>query len=280
VGTTISGSIEAASSRQGVEINDFSQVYASMLPRFLSNAAPSIVVNGRKLQSGDAFDDSISSVLAGNKVSVVPNHHAEDRDIGMPKSHYSDTPFHEMGRLEPVAYIQSEDLHALYPVILDEVSPIDPGLLNGIIEPLPIRQAASRTALENVRLSKGVTSDITSHHIDVFGYSIPIEQKVYDVATQNSTRPYQEYGVESLIQEKAMSYFADDPITSSPYYEDKSKESRSLYKVDDEMLSVIEAMGTQLRTFGIDYRSAAAGYTFIDGINGTDSIVFMDRKGR
>jgi hypothetical protein len=185
-----------------------------------------------------------------------------------------------MGRLEPVAYIQLEDLQPLYPVILDEASPIDPGLLDGIIEPLPIRQAASRMALENLRLSKGVTSDITSHHIDVFGYSIPIEQKVYDVSNENRTRPFQEYGVESLIQEKAMSYFADDPVTSSPYYEDKSKEARTLYKVDDEMLDVIEAMDSQLQTIGIDYRSASAGYTFIDSLNGTDSIAFMDRKGR
>lgn len=277
--STISGSIEAASSRQGVEINDFEQAYASMLPRFLSNSSPKIIINGMKRGSGRLFDDSITTVLAGSKVSIAPNHESEERDLGMPKSHYSDTPFHEIGKLEPVGYIQDDELHELYPVVLDEVSPIDPGQLDGVIEPFPIRSTATRQATESSFMSRRVRGGISGHHIDVFGYSIPIEQRVYLESTGGPTRPFQEYGVDSLVGDKQISYFADDVLNSDPYLEDKIRKVRGVSKVDDEMLNVLLAMGDGFESLITGYRSSAAGYTFIDSFNGTDSIAFADRRG-
>lgn len=279
MGSTISGSIEAASSRQGVEINDFEQAYASMLPRFLSNSSPKIVVNGVKRESGNLFDDSITAVLAGSKVSIAPNHVAEDRDLGMPKSHYSDTPFHEIGKLDPVSYIQDDELHELYPVVLDEVSPIDLGQLDGVIEPFPIRSTVTRQATESSFMSRRIRGGISGHHVDVFGYSIPIEQKVYQGSTGGPTRPFQEYGVDSLVGDKQISYFADDVVMPDPYLEDKIRKVREITKVDDEILEVLLGMGDGFESLIRGYRSSAAGYTFIDSMNGTDSIVFADRRG-
>lgn len=279
MGSTISGSIEAANSRQGVEINDFEQAYASMLPRFLSNSAPKIVINGLKRGFGQAFDDSITAALAGSKVSIAPNHESEHRDLGMPLSHYSDTPFHEMGRLEPVTYLQMEDLQELYPIILDEVSPIDPGQLDGVIEPFPIRATATRQAIESSFMSRRVRGGISGYHDDVFGYSIPIEQRVYLGSPGGPTRPYQEYGIESLVENKQPTYFADDTSHPDPYREDSSRNIKDTTKIDDEMLSILLSIGTGFEGLITGYRSSSAGYTFIDTVNGTDSIAFADRKG-
>lgn len=279
MGSTISGSIEAASSRQGVEINDFQQVYASMLPRFLSNSSPKIVVNGVVRGSEKAFDDSIASVLAGSKISIAPNHESEHRDLGMPLSHYSDTPFHEMGRLEPVAYIQAEELQELYPVILDEVSPVDPGQLDGVIEPFPIRETVTRQSIESSFMSRRIRGGISGYHSDVFGYSIPIEQRVYLGSPGGPTRPFQEYGVESLVGNRQHTYFSDDVLHPDPYREDDSRNIQDMTKLDDEMFEVIRSLGSGFEDLITGYRSSSAGYTFIDTVNGTDSIAFADRKG-
>jgi len=279
VSSTISGSIEAANSRQGVEINDFQQAYASMLPRFLSNSSPKIVINGVKRGESRTFDDSISSVLAGSKVSTAPNHERENRDLGMPLSHRSDTPFHEIGRLEPVSYIQMEELLELYPIILDEVSPIDPGQLDGVIEPFPIRETATRQAIESSYMSRRVRGGLSGHHDDVFGYSIPIEQRVTLGPSRGLTRPFQEYGVESLVDTRQPSYFADDFVGSDPFVEDRVKLIQDITKVDDEMLGILLGMGDGLESLITGYRSSSAGYTFNDTVNGTDSIAFADRRG-
>jgi hypothetical protein len=279
VGSTISGSIEASNSRQGVEINDFEQAYASMLPRFLSNSSPKIVINGKRRSDTSTFDDSITTVLAGSKVSIAPNHERENRDLGMPSTHHGDTPFHEIGKLEPVSYIQNDELYALYPIILDEVSPVDPGTIDGAIEPFPIRSTAARQSTESSVMSRRVRGGISGHHDDVFGYSIPIEQKVYLMSSGGPTRPFQEYGVESLVSIRQISYFSDDRSEADPFLEDKIRKIRDTVKVDDEIFEVLLDMGDGFDSLITGYRSSTAGYTFNDKTNGTDSIVFADRRG-
>jgi len=283
MGTTISGSIEASNSRQGVEINDYQQVYASMLPRLLSNSSPAVIIDGRRKTDTRTFDDSIVSVLTSGTLRVVPNHVSEQRDIGMPKSHYSDTPYFDISKLEPVGYIQSEDLQAVYPVILDDISPVDPGNLDGVIEPFSIRNTATRKSTEGPYSSRRIRGGISGYGEDLFGYNIPLQQIIYSQGHQGQTRPYQEYGIDSLADSNhGFSYLSDEPVTPDSYTEKDSglwdESATSIYSDSEIVLSL---SGTQSRftPYGTGFRSSAAGYTYIDNVNGTDSITFFDRKG-
>lgn len=281
-GTTISGSIESSNSRQGVEINDFQQVYASMLPRLLSNSAPLLIVNGRRKRETREFDDSIVSLLTSGTLRVVPNHESEHRDLGMPKSHYSDTPFEEIAKLEPVSYIASTDLAAVYPVILDNVSPVDPGVLDGVIEPFLIRDTVTRRSIEGSISSRRIKGSLSGFSEDLFGYNIPLLQRVYFESYEGNTRPYQEYGIDTLVESSSrLSYIADDPIESEPFREDDSDNwgAGTTIANDTEILAALSGSNSTFSRFGSGFRSSATGYTYLDNVNGTDSIAFMDRKG-
>ena len=283
MGTTISGSIEASNSRQGIEINDFQQVYASMLPRLMSNAAPSVIVDGRRKSEGRLFDDSIISVLSSGTLRVVPNHEVEQRDLGMPKTHYSDTPYLDIGKVEPVGYILSEDLQMLYPVILDDVSPVDPGNLDGVIEPFVIRDTATRRSTEGSHSSRRIRGGISGYGEDLFGYNIPLQQLVYSEGYGGMTRPYQEYGIESLADSNhGFSYLSDEPVTPDAYFEDNDRlwtASATNIENDTEIVNALSGSQSRFTPYGVGFRSSAAGYTYLDNVNGTDSIAFFDRKG-
>ena len=77
--TRITGSIETKNARQGVEINDYQQVFASTLPRLFPNSSPRIVKNGVN-ENDIAYHDSI--LFSEDKHSIVPNFFVENRDIG------------------------------------------------------------------------------------------------------------------------------------------------------------------------------------------------------
>jgi hypothetical protein len=283
MGTTISGSIEAASVRQGVEINDFQQAYASMLPRLMSNSSPSLVVGGRKRSQGSVFDDSISSVLSSGKLGTAPNHEMEQRDLGMPKSHYSDTPYTDAGKFDPVGYIGSEDLTEVYPLVMDNVSPVDPGSLDGIIEPFAIRDSATRRLTEGSHSSRRVNGSISDYSEDVFGYNTPLQQIIYSEGNGGKTRPYQEYGIDTLsLSTHGFSYLSDEPITPQAFVEDDTMPWRlSMTDIlnDVEIIQSLSGSSSKFLPYGVCFRSSTAGYTYIDNVNGTDSIAFSDRKG-
>ena len=101
--STISGSVQAENSRQGVEINGFAQVFASALPRILSNSTPSLVLDGKPIADTEYFDETVTTQISSKKLERAPNHRAEKRDLGVPKTHYDDTPFEEMAPLNPVS---------------------------------------------------------------------------------------------------------------------------------------------------------------------------------
>lgn len=283
MGTTISGSIESSNSRQGVEINDFEQVYASMLPRLLSNASPAVIIDGRRKTDNRVFDDTIISVLTSGTLRVVPNHEVEQRDLGMPKTHYSDTPYFDIGTVEPVSYIQDTDLHALYPIILDDASPVDPGSLDGVLEPFTIRDTATRRSTEGSYSSRRVRGGISGYGEDPFGYNIPLQQIIYSYGYEGTTRPYQEYGIDSIGRSAhGFSYFAGEPVTPQTYFEDDSREwdaSTTVIYNDSEIISALSGTQSRFTPYGVGFRSSATGYTYFDNVNGTDSITFFDRKG-
>ena len=158
--STISGSIEAENSRQGVEITTSAQVFASVLPRLLSNSSPRIVVEGRPLGESTYFDESITTEINTKKVELAPQHIAETRDFGYPKTHYNETPFEEVETLNPVSYVKDESWETRYPVVLDAASFTDPGTLDGAIEPFTIRAVASRQATEGSATARGVKGKI------------------------------------------------------------------------------------------------------------------------
>jgi hypothetical protein len=283
----VTQSIGVEYSRQGVEIKSFSEVYNTMLPRFLSNSTPKTTINGEIVSFGSIFDESNSTNIASNKKDSIPNHEMEKRDFGYPKSFKDSTAFEDYAAASAVEYLVMQGdittgyqlIDLLYPYVLDTPGQIGPGTYDGVIEPFGIRSQATLESTDRPFSARRVRGGISDSHEDQFGRCTLIDQKKFITMGETRTRPYIEYGDEynELIDQK-FGYFANEPDVEDPFFE-KTKEDFFSQIVGKELTEALMQSDSAFDEVGKDYISSTSGYTFIDHENGTDSIAFMDQKG-
>ena len=283
--TVVSQSIGVEYSPQGVEVKYYEQIYATCLPRFLSNANPSVIVNDRVFKKNNFYDEGSIEILGNKKNKVVPSHESERRDLGTAKLFMDETPFHDYSYAFGANVIEMQGdpssgyqlLDLLYPFVLDLEGPNDPGSYDGVIEPFTIRSWITRQSIDRPYSARRVRGAISNFHEDQFGTSIEISQKRF-IKVQK-IRPYMEYGdgYNRPIEPKH-GYFADEPNFVIPMVE-KSLENELSKKIDPEISKVLSSVSINSTNLGSDFLSSTSGYTFFDNENGTDSIAFFDQKG-
>jgi hypothetical protein len=283
----VSQSLDGLYSRQGVEIKTYEDVFSTTLPRIMANGDSRIVVDGIVKQKNGPFDDGQVDKLNSNKKFFVPTHKIENRDLGRLKLFNDDTPFEEFTYGNATSYIDMQGdpgagyqlIDLLYPYVLDTPGKIDPGSMDGVIEPLAIRDYATRQTIDRPESARRARASIASAHEDPFGYNVLIEQQKILVGYDAGIRPYLEYGDDSNRPlEQKMGYFAEDPTGKSPFRE-RTKELEFAQIVGEDFAAALSNSTTAFDDVGKTYISACAGYTFIDNENGTDSIAFLDQKG-
>ena len=277
--SSISGSDIAANSRQGVEINSYSQVQASALPRIFSNSEPVKVLDGRSISGNVFWDESVTTQVGSKKLEIAPNHQAEQRDLGYTKLHRDDTAFEDLAVLSPVEFVSEVDLQAQYPVVLDLASQVDPADMNGVIEPFPIRADAPQNRIEGKQTTRGPDGSITNYVSTDFKGEILLDQVVYYDGMAGNYEAFLEIGSYSgdEINIEPIPYETSDVPQVKPFTDSSDAELVAEYLTDDELAIVVGNATGSWSKFGKSYKSAPAGWTILDNQNGTDSIAFSDK---
>jgi hypothetical protein len=282
--TTRTDEKKVDSYRQGVEIGDYEQVFASTLPRILSNSSPRMVVNGRLKEFGP-FDESTSQPINRNNLngswsgsSTVISHFMEVRDLGVPRSSDPAGAFLEMSDFNASSYLQDTG-ERMYPIVLENTSYEDPGRLDGAIEPLPVRTSISDNVTVGFNNGRGVHGETGVTVTDRFGRGHSIEQVVYFGGRIERVEPYLETGddLNTLVNVPIFHTPIDEPIG----FTDSSDIDETLKKiVDSDIVGALRKnSGYTFPGLSRNYKSAAAGRDIIGGdTNGTDSIAFADRR--
>ena len=283
----VSQSIGVEYSKQGVEISSYADIFNTIVPRILSNNDSKIVINGKILNEDESYDESRVAVLTNNKRTLVPNHEIEQRDIGYLKLYKSDTPFEDFSSSIATSYIEMQGdastgyqlIDLIYPYVLDLPGQLDPGAMDGVIEPFAIRSWATRQSIDRPYSARRVRGAIADAHEDQFGYCVLIEQKIYSLEKERGVRPFLEYGEDNdRPLDIKTGYFANEIIKPS-FFEEKTKERQFANLAGEEFAEALRESDSAFDDIGKIYISSAAGYTFIDKQNGTDSIAFLDQMG-
>jgi hypothetical protein len=283
----VSQSLDGLYSRQGIEIKSYEDIFNTTLPRMMANGDSRVVIDGVIRSSDGPFDDGSVDKFNSNKKFFVPTHEIEGRDLGRLKLFNEETPFEEFSAATATSYIEMQGdpssgyqlIDLIYPYVLDTPGKIDPGSMNGVIEPLSIRDYATKQTIDRPDAARRPRASLGSAHEDPFGYSVLIEQRRMIANNDPGIRPYMEYGDDSNrpIEQKT-GYFAEDPTGKSPFKE-KTKELEFAQIVGEDFAAALSNSTTAFDDVGKTYISTCAGYTFIDNENGTDSIAFLDQKG-
>ena len=129
--------------RQGVSVRDFSDFGCKLIPYISSKGIPARV-NKR-------FDHEIDVLNFGQPKLF--------EDLG-PKPSAKFLPFEDINDLnDPVAYLNAPGT-AMYPEILLSPNWIDPGMMDGIIEPLAIRHKMSNTLNEGPFVAHDIRANL------------------------------------------------------------------------------------------------------------------------
>ena len=276
----ISGSKEAAAAKQGVEIVSFGDTFESALPRILSNSTPIKVLDGRNISANAYWTEiDVKGLDLKNKFTVAPNHQAEQRDLGYPKLFKDGAPFEEIDNLDPINFVSILDIQAQYPVVLNIENFLDPGDMNGIIEPIPIRIDSPILKTEGKQKAKGIKAELANFNYKNFEGNFAIEQKSYFYGNMRNITPYLEWGdiSDNQITLERTLYVKDQEETNAAFI-DRTDSTIAAEKISDpELAAVIESTTNSWTGYGVSFKSATAGYVFNDEENGTDSIAFGDR---
>lgn len=268
--------------RQGIEVSNYEQVFASTLPRIFSNSSPLRVIDGKVREFGP-FDESIVESMTRNYVSgsgssTVISHFAEVRDLGIPRSTATNQAFLEMSGFNASSYLQDTG-ERMYPIVLESTSYTDPGRLDGAIEPLPVRQSISDNIVVGFNNGRGVHGEISMNQVDKFGRNHTVDQVVYFGNRIEQIEPY-------LETTDDMNTLANVPIMYPPIddpkgFVDSSDIDETIKKLNDTGIAGALRKGSGYTFPGLsrNYKSSAAGRSIIGGdTNGTDSIAFADRR--
>jgi len=275
--TTITGSIEAESLRQGVEITTWGQVHSSLLPKFFSNSSPVLVVDGREFDE-DYFDDALVSLSRQKTLTLAPNHKSEKRDLGQPKLFDDNGAYDDIATLNPSKYISDEQFESRYPIVLDTPGYVSPDSLDGSIEPLPLRNPDVLVPLSQEQ-AHGLKASLGGSSIDAFGKCHEIGQRVRFPSYEESHRPFLDAVYGSLPIEPKIPWYAVEPVSGKGHV-DASPQSANISQFTDATVAVVASSHSgSLVLQARDWRSSACGFTLRANLNGTDSIVFSDRLG-
>jgi hypothetical protein len=275
--------------RQGVSITNKSYV------RRDSN---STITSIRKTAIISGLPTITSHGYSGETTEEI--HAVEIRDFGQPKLFKDNEPFEEMATMSrpftkivsnvtsayggPISFIEDSGLQQ-YPVILANVSMKDPSQMDGVIEPLSIREVISNTSQETPFVAHRVRASIMDGNVETIYGSDRILQQI-PITGSLQIDPFIDAAdvLMSIISGSdsslttfnlfAPGFISDIQRKSNPYVDSRKKYIKTLIGSGSQEFT----LGTgSLRERGLtDYmqKSAGSGFTYGNNELGTDSIAF------
>ena len=136
-----------------------------------------VVENTRKQDSVQPLSERSRVVLdpTNNQsgVRTAPNHFWDDRDLGMTDVYQDGTLFKDTATVNPIEIIMQDPLTIDIPAMMVDAS--DQGLMDGVLEPFPIRSVADRSNIQLPYTARGIKADMTL--TDVYRQSDTISQE-------------------------------------------------------------------------------------------------------
>lgn len=255
-GTMASGNIEKY--KQGVSVRTTSQALKKLTPLISSTGFPN---NIRAV-----IDHSLERTTYGN-VQLFTN---SDNDIVI-------SPYDDISTLrDPVRFLQDDGITA-YPQIMLSPNWLDPGMMNGIIEPLDVRGTLPGASIDSPFVAHTIRSSLMKQPVsyvtdsdfsnDGFNDSVPFIDS-QDIAMK---------GIGIKLSAPGIGDFGTKPI--SPYDEMATTVSNDLKEQRQSIFNDFVGVGIISRkvssTFNYDSeRKVVRGKTGIRNVTGIDSLAF------
>lgn len=265
--------------REGVSVLTKEQQVSTSIVRLRPNSSDLLIYSG-KLVSDDFFDENLLDSEISGSITNAPNNFYEMRTLGQGAP--TDPTYTEISDFDVIRYIEDDGL-ALYPVVLTALCFTDPAAEDSTIGIFETRKEIANLRIEPAFARKGVkaSSCSTAEGIDRLFYEIK----------QSLPRKYSEgLGKRGKYVEASdgtdivstMTYADQEPSSSRPFVDDYDSTAAFNSGIaslnDQEIFQVLLAGQTPCLVQSRDEISAASGWTFLNNVNGTDSIVYSDRS--
>jgi hypothetical protein len=231
------------------------------------------------VMTSDGFD--------GEKYSDI--HSIPVSEFGQPKLFLDNEPYEDIGIMKvytkiesnvtsayggAIAYIQDEDGSQSYPVILDNVSMKYPDQLDGVIEPLAIREVISNRSAETPFVAHKVRADILGGSTHRANGSDLITQILHISSShRESSSPFID-AAESGLSNESITLFAPG------YNTDIQRKLPPFLDSKERFCKILVGTGS-IRDLGMvdeHHKSQGAGFDYSNNPLGTDSIAFGGLK--
>ena len=278
-----SGSLEQR--REGVNVLTKEQQFNTSILRLRTNSSDVLVYSGRLVQD-NFFDENLLDENVSGSITSAPSSFAERRTLG--QSEKSDVVFTDIGDFNPVTYLSDEGL-ALYPIVLTATGNADPVAEDGNIGVFETRKeiaglhAVPQYARRGAKASFCDSAESIGRNWYFFEQRKPRDHTGYPKA-----EIYYEVGDSDLSIIGIVTYQDQNPTAASPFVDSSDPVEASSWDywdtINHESGSIDPGIAAVLATgragsykSSRDSVSASAGWTFLNVLNGTDSIVYSDR---
>jgi len=277
------GSLEQR--REGVNVLTKEQQFNTSILRFRSNSSDLLVYAGRVVND-NFFDENLLDENVSGSITSAPNHYAERRTLG--QSDGSDNVFTDIRDFDPVEYLDDQGL-ALYPIILTAAGFADPIVDDGSIGVFETRREVAGVNFIPAYAKRGAKASFTDA-VESTGkkwYAIK-QEKPRDHDVYPRAEVYFEVGDSDFSPIEVLTYQDQDPSGTLPFIDSTDSAEASEWSVEDTLnaeshssdpeISAILA-GSRAGSYKSkrDTVSTSTGWTFLNVLNGTDSIVYSDR---
>jgi hypothetical protein len=278
-----SGSLEQR--REGVNVLTKEQQFNTSILRFRSNSSDLLVYAGRVVND-NFFDENLLDENVSGSITSAPNHYAEKRTLG--QSNGSDNVFTDIRDFDPVEYLEDQGL-ALYPIILTAAGFADPIVDDGSVGVFETRREVAGVNFIPAYAKRGAKASFTDS-VESTGKKLYflVQENPRDRSEYPKAEVYFEIGDYDTTLVEVSTYQDQESPDILPFIDSSDSAEASEWTNEDTMNLVSHVSDPEISAVLAGSRagsykskrdtvSATAGWTFLNVLNGTDSIVYSDR---
>tara|TARA_B100000700_G_scaffold322643_1_gene424640 strand:+ start:8497 stop:9444 length:948 start_codon:yes stop_codon:yes gene_type:complete len=275
----------AAGGMKTAKIDRFRQGINVSSRRYVRRNSPTTVIDTGNTAVIGALPILTSRGIDSEQFSDV--HSIEIRDFGQPKLFEDHEPFEDMATMKinskivsgitsayggPIAFLEDSGQQQ-YPVIMLNVSMKYPDQMDGVIEPLAIREIISNRSAETPFIAHRVRAHLMDGNIER-NYGTDMISQTISLTGSIQTDPFIDAAEIAMSDGSTFSLFAqgyssDLKRLSAPYIDNR-----------ESFCKILVGSGT-IRELGLidsNHKSAGSGFTYGNNPEGTDSIAFGGLK--
>ena len=297
MGTTVTPSFTGsiAATLQGNDVRSYQLFGSSLLPLLGRSDRDIIFLSSsegilRYDTSNRFFDDSrrfpvekVGGISDDtSRIIAAPNFELEESTLGITRNFKNSPPYVDSGVLS-ASHLITEAPTYEYPVVLDHPNALDPLDMNGVIEPLTIRDIVTRSSLflgnslspepHTIKGSTGCQHVEASH-----GKHYPISSYYRPLSAAKITAFKEHMGFDDDVLLYATPMYTSEASSSLEPFAESSDGEKNLASISDDSLSgylaAIFTSGSSMLVPSHESKTLGCGFVYENSQYGTDSIAF------